>query len=66
MEFHIDQAVRFLAGAQVSAAASAVGGGKVAGYDEVDDVDYVIVTVKGDKKSFEQWVLPEEIEGVLQ
>lgn len=55
-EYHIGQRVRFVRGAPVSDRLIdrvAI----VEGYDEVDDADYVIVSVDG----IEQWVLPREI-----
>lgn len=65
-EFHIGQQVIFTSDAEVTNAAANVGGGVVTGYDEVDEVDYVVVLVKGfNGVSFEQWVLPEEAQSLL-
>jgi hypothetical protein len=55
-EYHVGQRVRFVAGAEVSY--KFIGRtANVEGYAEVDETDYVIVTVDG----VEQWVLPREI-----
>lgn len=56
MEFFVGQRVRFTPDAEVSPRLI-VKPAKVEGYDEVDDVDYVIVIVDG----IEQWVLPDEL-----
>lgn len=76
-EFHINQRVRFVEGAQVGAIAAAVGGGIVQGYftdmpgepeigSEATEAesDYVVVRVPAGagRKAFDQWVLPSEIE----
>lgn len=55
-EYHIGQRVRFAPGAYVSARLIDRPA-RVERYEEVDEVDYVIVTVDG----VEQWVLPGEI-----
>jgi len=60
MEFCIGDRVNFTSGAYVSAALKALTG-TVEGYEEVDGVDYVTVSLKGANGKFDQWVLPEEI-----
>lgn len=62
VEYHIGQKVRFRGGAHVSERAMREGG-VVEGYDEVDEVDYVIVKVPASEgfRSFTQYVLPHEL-----
>ena len=55
-EYHVGQRVRFVPGAPVSRRLLDLPV-TVEGYAEVDETDYVIVTVDG----VEQWVLPREI-----
>lgn len=60
VEFYVGESVRFTSFAEV---ADHLKGaiGVVEGYDEVDNVDFVIVSIAGENGKFDQWVLPDEI-----
>lgn len=60
VEFFVDEPVRFAPRAEVSERVRELPA-KVKGYEEIDGVDYVVVSVRG-KPPCEQWVLPHEIE----